>query len=166
VYLEYTNKHMIYLLLGIIIILISIVAALFIIYLLSIKRISDQFKEFITPPKDKNGGILPSPLGRFIDASAVLIGRAITMQLKATFMAGESAAKRAGSAIAGDIAEGLAEQNPLIAGALNMFPKLRKTLRRNPGLVDMALSRFGGGGNGEKPAQSGSQGNDGAYQIK
>lgn len=57
-------------------------------------------------------------------------------------MASQSAAVRAEKAIEGDIAEGLAAQNPIVAMAMQAFPKLGKTLRRNPELVDVVLAKL------------------------
>jgi hypothetical protein len=150
---------MVILLLSLITFLIIILTSLFTIYLLSLKRISDQFKMFITPPREGEA----SPLGKFVDASAIMIGRAITAQLKATFMSGEASAARQGKAIAGDIAEDLASQNPILGTIMSMFPRVSKSIRRNPKLVDLALSQLGGGG---AHAESNTQGGNGAYQIK
>lgn len=101
-------------------------------------KLSSILREFITPPAENQ----PSPLANTIDAMGTIIARSIVAQIKGFMMGLQSADRRAENAIQGDIAEGLANQNP-IGSLLTSFPALRKTLRRNPQLIDMALSALG-----------------------
>lgn len=110
--------------------------------------------DFIVPPSDAQ----PSKLAKAVDVACSMVARAITVQLKTTLMGMESGISRAMKGVEGDITEDMAGQTPL-GGILQAFPKLSKTLRRNPQLLDLALgalSKIGGNsrvtsGNGEKP---------------
>jgi len=115
-----------------------------------VRRTKDEIKAFITPLPDGNA----SPLAQTADALSIVLARAVAAQLKTTFMGAQSGAVRAEKGIEGDIAEGLlSAQSPLAGALLNSFPALKKTLRRNPQLIDLALSKLpgliqsGGGGN-------------------
>jgi hypothetical protein len=125
-----------------------------------IKGILDKttmiLKTFFTPPDEKT----PSEFALTTQAIADQLGRSLVAQLKSTFMTAQSNQVRAQNAVNGDIAEDLVNQaNPLIGAIMNTFPALRKTIRRNPGLADMAiqtlLSKIGSGtiatGNNHKP---------------
>jgi hypothetical protein len=106
-----------------------------------VRRTKDEIKAFITPLPDGNA----SPLAQTADALSSVFARAITAQLKTSFMGAQSGAVRAEKAIAGDIAEDLLNAQSPIAGALlSSFPALKKTLRRNPQLIDLALSKLPG----------------------
>jgi len=104
-----------------------------------------QFVGFITP----EGEGKPSPLANFIQAGADIVSRTLVMQAKATFMGKQSGDSRAMKAIEGDVAQDMISgASPMLGGLLQSFPSLSKTLRRNPGLADMALqflaSKMGG----------------------
>lgn len=111
---------------------------------------------FLTPQDDGK----PSPLATVTDVACSMLARAVVMQAKATFMGIQSGAARAEKAIQADITEDVITQtNPMLGAALESFPALRKTLRRNPGLVDVAMqylaSRQGvPGGNHSKEISS------------
>lgn len=110
--------------------------------------------DFILPPEEGK----PSALSLAIDVACSFLARALIAQYKGFLMGLQSGQARAEKAVKGDMAEGLIEQNPL--GALLMsFPALKKTLRRNPALLDVALNSLGsrsgvsmpGNGGGESP---------------
>lgn len=119
-----------------------VVGGLAIWYLL--RYLHSVFRDFVSP----EGEGQPSPLAKAMDAGASMLGRAIIAQAKTTMMGQVSGQVRAEQAVNGDISEDLLSSNPLAASLLGQFPHLRKTLRRNPQLADMALSalarRFGG----------------------
>ena len=149
------------------IVFLSIITALLIVntlvialLLLFFRGIMQGFKDFITPPDDKTA----SGLGNFVSAISDTISRSLVAQAKATFMGKQSGESRAEAAVEGDIAEGMASQNPLLGAALSSFPALKKTLRRNPMLVDFALQKLGsmmvGNGNARQT------GTDGKSQFK
>lgn len=121
-----------------------------------IRRAYRALLGFLTPQEDGK----PSPVAVVADAFCSMLARAVVMQAKATFMGVQSGAARAEKAIQADIAEDMVNQsNPMLGAALASFPALRKTLRRNPGLVDIALqylaSRQGvPGGNHSKETAS------------
>lgn len=99
-------------------------------------------------------------MAQVVEAAGLIVARSIVAQAKASFMGMESGAKRQEAAIAGDIAEGvLNTQLPLAGALLQSFPSLRKTLRRNPQLLDLALSKLGGLGAGAGGGQSPPSGN-------
>lgn len=103
---------------------------------MKVKRI---ITAFITPPAENE----PSPLGKAIDAVSVIAARSLVAQAKTTFMGKQSGDSRAMAAVDGDIAQDLiGSQIPLLGGLLDSFPTLKKTLRRNPMLVDYAMSKI------------------------
>jgi hypothetical protein len=112
--------------------MIACVVAVIMIY----RKISRTITQFITPEAENK----PSPFALLIDSVASMFGRSIVAQLKSTLMGVQSGQKRAESAIEGDIMEGVVQsQSPMLGGLLNSFPALKKTLRRNPQLADMAM---------------------------
>lgn len=118
--------------------------------LLVVRRKYREFESFITPPEEGK----PSPLAQFVDAASVIAARAIAAQVKTTIMGFVSGAARASAAVEGDIVEAKAQQFGLGA-ILESMPALKKTLRRNPGLADLAISKLGPMlGMGSSPAQS------------
>jgi hypothetical protein len=85
------------------------------------------------------------------------MARAIVAQAKTTFMAGESAVARGKATVEADINQDLlAQSNPLIGGLLNSFPTLKKTLRRNPGLMNFAMEKMASIMAGKKNGSGGS----------
>jgi hypothetical protein len=100
----------------------------------------------------------PSPLANSVDAISVMIARAITAQVKTTLMGMQSGATRAETAIKGDMVQDLANASPL-GGLLGSFPALGKTLKRNPGLLDLALNFMMSRQPGKSGVAAGSNGN-------
>lgn len=123
-------------------------------------QIQDTIREFVTPAGENK----LSPLGQTVEAISVQVARAIVAQAKTTFMGEASAQSRAAGAIAGDIAQDQAGQNPLLSGILSQFPSVRKTLRRNPQLTDLAIQmlakKFLGAGGAGGPWGPGPAGAD------
>jgi len=110
-----------------------------------VRNLRRTVRNFLTPQAENQA----SPLAQAVDAASIMIGRAITMQLKATFMGNERGQQKGEQAVMADIAEdALATKAPLIGGLLSAFPTLQKTLRRNPQLLDFALSKLGNLGSG------------------
>lgn len=109
-----------------------------------------EFLTFVSPAGDGQ----PSPLARFVEASASTIGRAVVAQAKTTLMGLSSGVVRGEKAIEGAMAEDVAEQLPLGAALLSSFPQVRKSLRRNPGLIDLALPLLAKFGAGKEPVPS------------
>jgi len=97
-------------------------------------RLKQIITDFITPVEPDK----PSQLANVTEVVAGMFGRAITAQIKTTLMGMESGASRALKAVEGDIALDRTSQSPL-AGLLGSFPTLRKSIRRNPQLLDVAL---------------------------
>lgn len=101
----------------------------------------------------------PSPMAIVLGTFSDMMARSIVAQAKATFMGKQSGMARAETAVTADIAEDTLNQvNPAFGAILSSFPALKKTLRRNPGLADIALSKLGSmlsnPGNGSKPGAS------------
>jgi len=110
---------------------------------LYIRKLRGMVLDFITPAAEGQ----PSALAGVVESVASMFARATTAQIKASLMGIESGATRAQKAIDGDIAVDLAGQLPL-GSLLESFPTLRKTLKRNPQLLDLAmgaLQRLGQG---------------------
>jgi len=124
-------------------------------------RIYQDIIGFITPADDKT----PSPAAQVADQFSSMLARALVAQAKATFMGKQSGDARAQAAIDGDIALDMAGQaSPLIGGLLNSFPALKKSLKRNPALLDFALSKLAGG-QGSAPAAPAIPGSNGHHQT-
>lgn len=116
----------------------------------------ENIRGFLVPPEKGK----PSALAQMTEAMSVQAARAIAAQMKMTFMGKESGDARAQKGIAADIGEDMLQMsNPMIASLLQSFPTLRRTLRRNPGLMDIALSAFGPK-QGDHPNGSNNGGND------
>ena len=122
-------------LLIVLIVLNGLILAGFCFAFYKISQIYIQFKTFVTPLPDGK----PSPLANFTQILADMAGRSIVATAKAAFMGGESGTSRAVKAIAGDIAVDQMSNSPLGA-ILSSFPSLKKTLRKNPQLIDLALN--------------------------
>lgn len=114
-----------------------------------VSRIYGQVVSFLSSSDPKT----PSALAQTWEIAASMLSRSIMAGLKATLMAGQSAAVRGEKAVDADIAVDTASQMGF-GSILSMFPSLNKTLRRNPGLLDLALSKLmakgaeNGNGNG------------------
>ncbi len=122
-------------LLASILLLNLVVLLVFLVALRRVQRVYHDFVTFITP----TGEDAASPLAKFIEASAGAVGRGVAASLKATFMGQASGKARAENAIQGELAMGEVQAvNPAIAQVL-ASGALGKTLKRNPGLIDLAL---------------------------
>lgn len=99
------------------------------------RRLSDLIWDFIAPEAENK----PSKLANVVQIFADMIGRGVAASFKGALMGMESGIKRAENAIQGEIVEQQALTNPMLGAVLESFPKLKKTLRRNPALLDMAL---------------------------
>lgn len=119
------------LLTSILVLLLLVIVAISIIFF----RAYRAFNVFISPSEPGK----PSPMALAVDAASAFIARALLAQFKGFLMGLQSGQSRGEKAIQGDLIEGLAAQNP-IAAVLMSFPALRKSLRRNPSLMDVALS--------------------------
>jgi len=134
---------------------------------LYVRRQAASFRDFVSPSTTPEGQPGPSALSQITDAVATQFSRAITMQFKATFMGQQSASKGQERAVQGALLEdGLAAIHPMAGALLQSFPALSKTLKRNPQLLDLVLSRFAGGASmpGTGPVPSGN-GSDSHYKI-
>lgn len=121
-----------------------------------IVRVYREFKQFVSAPDDKT----PSPLANVVSTASDMIARSFVAQLKATFMGKQSGENRANAGVEADIAmDTISQINPVIGTVLNSFPALRKTLRRNPGLIDLAISKLAGTQGAKQAILPGSQEN-------
>lgn len=112
---------------------------LLVVILLAFVKIRQTWRDiiaFITPVKENE----PSRLAQTISTISDMIARALVAQLKTTFMGKESGQVRGEQAVELDI---VAASNPLLGIALNTIPGLKKTLRRNPALIDFAMRKLG-----------------------
>jgi hypothetical protein len=99
----------------------------------------------------------PSELAKVWEAACAVGSRSVVAQAKTTLMGIQSGASRAEAAIAGDVAEDLAGATP-IGALLSSFPTLKRSIRRNPQLLDLALpflARLGSSVGAGAPVSSG-----------
>lgn len=129
---------------------------LFAYALWKLSRIYFKIASFLTPEAEDK----PSQFALVADAIAQSFARSAVAQAKTTFMGIQSGTNRGEQNVMADIAQDtMASKAPLIAGILTQFPSLQKTLRKNPALIDFALSKLSGAGarsggtpsNGDKP---------------
>lgn len=138
-------------------VILGLLASSILVFWLFVRRLRDAIVDFVTPPAEDK----PSQLAIAVDAGAVLVGRAITAQIKTTLMGQVSGEVRAEKAIQGAMAMDNVEGAGM-SGLLNALgPNMRRTLRRNPSLVDLALPFLQGvlqkgGNNHSTPVSSGS----------
>lgn len=143
-------------LLAVLVVLVVGYFALFAYALWKLSRIYFKIASFLTPESDDK----PSQFALVADAIAQSFARSAVAQAKTTFMGVQSGSNRGEQGVMADIAQdSLASKAPLVAGILSQFPSLQKTLRKNPMLIDFALSKLAGAGarasstpgNGDKP---------------
>lgn len=138
---------------------VLILAAILFGYL-QIFRLFQQFRTFIAPQSEGKA----SPLANVTQVAADMIGRGISASLKTTFMGKQSAAVRGENAVKADIVtDTISMANPAIGAVLESFPSLKKTLTRNPALLDFALSRVIPG---KAPAETAASPNNGAMKFE
>jgi len=146
------NEHMTNILLASILGLMCCGIAAAIIGLVKVRR---TLRSFVEPMGENQS----SPLGQVIGSTSAAMADAIVNKAKSTFLGIQSGQARAEKALEADIVQDSLASNPLLAGIMKSFPALGKTLRRNPGLVEMALSKLAeragrpGGGNGKAGSQ-------------
>jgi len=104
-----------------------------------IREVEGTIKAFITP----KGTDEASPLALVVDVGADMVGRAVCARIKTSLMGQQSGQVRQEKAVEGAIAEDVARAaHPLAGTLLDAMPELKKTLRKNPGLLDFALSKL------------------------
>ena len=114
--------------------------ACLILFFVKSRSIIRQIRDFITPADDKT----PSPLAQTTSAISEVFARSFVAQAKATFMGIQSGQVRADKAIEADVAmDALQMTNPMIASILQMFPSIKKAIRKNPAIIDMAFKQIG-----------------------
>lgn len=106
--------------------------------LFRVARVYSELRAFVSPVSDGQ----PSPLATAIDALAISFARAAVAQAKAHLMGAKGVDARQEAAVTGDIGLDLLGQNPMVAAALDRMPNLKRTLRRNPALIDLALRKL------------------------
>jgi len=105
-----------------------------------IRDLQTTLRAFITP----TGPDQASPLANVVDVGADMVARAVTARIKTSLMGSQSGQVRAEKAVEGAIAEDMVRAaHPLAGTLLDTMPELRKTLRKNPALLDFALSKLG-----------------------
>lgn len=114
--------------------------ALFASFLFRLSRVHAQFVAFVSPEGENQ----PSPLGKMLDIVAADFARAAVAQIKAHLMGAKGVDTRQANAIEGDIALDVAGQNPLIGQLLERMPNLKRTLRRNPALINLVIEKLPG----------------------
>lgn len=113
---------------------------------IKIRSVFREFKDFITPPADKQ----PSKLALVCEALSEMIGRSLVASLKGFLMGAKSAEVRQGNA---EVGAGI-DASP-IGAIVNMLPKsVRASLIKNPQLIDMALNFMAKRGGNSSPVVS------------
>jgi hypothetical protein len=126
---------------ALVLIVVNVATILYLVACASrVRNIWGEIIGFVSPPAEGQ----PSPLAVTGKAIADQIGASIVNHLKAYLANKESLAVRQANAVEGDLALDIASQNQLLNVALASFPNLRKTLRKNPALLGLALERLGG----------------------
>lgn len=140
-------------------ILVAFVATVLIF--IKVRRAYRQFISFITPEADGK----PSPAATVAQNVSDMAARSIVAQVKGFLMGLQSGQSRGQTAVTGDIVEGAAgQQLPMIGAVLDSFPALKRTLRRNPALLDLALSKLAGVKSGSNQSQ-GSNGDSPKFKL-
>ena len=135
----YNNEQMMNITLNLILLFTVLQACIIAALVWLLRHWFNQFRGFLTP----EGPDKPSPLATLSAQFADVLARAVVMQAKTYLMGKSSAVARAESAVEGDIAEDtLSMANPLMATLLKSFPKLSRTIRRNPGLAELAIEKL------------------------
>jgi len=104
-----------------------------------LRDLQETFGEFVRPKGPEEA----SPLANCVDVGADMVARAVTARIKTSLMGSQSGQVRQEKAVEGAIAEDVARAaHPLAGTLLDAMPELRKTLRKNPALLDFALSKL------------------------
>jgi len=104
-----------------------------------LRDLQRTFEAFVRPKGPEEA----SPLASCVDVGADMVARAVTARIKTSLMGSQSGQVRQEAAVDGAIAEDLARAaHPLAGTLLDSMPELRKTLRKNPALLDFALSKL------------------------
>lgn len=120
--------------------------------ILKVSHVFRQVSAFITP----EGEGKPSQLAQVTQVAADMLGRGVSASIKATFMGKQKQSNAMEARVDGDIAgDMLSMANPLVGQVLQSFPALKKTLTRNPALLDYALSKLVSGQAPAAPVASG-----------
>lgn len=128
-------------------------------------NLREQFHAFISPGHDDKGEALPSPLASITLALADQAGRSVVSSLKASYLGQASGSSRSEKAAEADLQLGLLEAaNPMLGSVVNGIPALRKIAKKNPGLIEAVMSRFGGG-NGSVISNSSSNNSQNNFKI-
>lgn len=105
-----------------------------------LRELQETIRGFVTP----KGPNEASPLASVVDVGADMVARAVTARIKTSLMGSQSGQVRQEKAVEGAIAEDVARAaHPLAGTLLDAMPELRKTLRKNPALLDFALAKLG-----------------------
>jgi len=146
-------------LLTVIALMIAGLGGAFFAVLLYVRReyrdLRSQIVDFLTPVDEGQ----PSPLANVAQVTADMLGRSVAAQVKGTLMGFASGAKRGETALSAEVVEGAAEGTP--AGSILQLLGGKRTLKRNPALIDLAMQYFAskagagpgssGSGNGHSP---------------
>ena len=117
--------------------LLAVFVALFVIIMLRIRSYYTQFGDFLTAPDDKS--MSPASI-----LYGVLIKRLAT-ELKVTIM-GTMGGEAKGQSYVEQAAmtDMVSDSNPVAAAVLSAFPSLGKTFKKNPALLNYAISKLSG----------------------
>ena len=104
-----------------------------------VRQLYADFRAFVTPIDSKTA----SPLAQFLEASSAIFARSIIAQFKGSLMGSASAQSKSEKDEETSLAiDGLSNINPALGMLVNSTPFLRKTLKKNPALIDFALQQL------------------------
>lgn len=104
-----------------------------------VRDLQTTLRAFITPTGPEEA----SPLASVVDVGADMVARACVARIKTSLMGSQSGQVRQEKAVEGAIAEDMVRAaHPLAGTLLDAMPELRKTLKKNPQLLDFALSKL------------------------
>lgn len=125
------------------------------------RRAKRILEDFLTTP-DAN---TPSQFAQLVDTISRAAGHAIALEVKTTLMGKASAESRQLTAMQGDVVTDAAANTPALNALLAASPSLGKRLRRNPGLIDLAM-QFLPGLLGKAGTSSGTVGRSDNHEVK
>ena len=115
-----------------------------------IRDLQTTLRAFISPTGPEEA----SPLASVVDVGADMVARAVTARIKTSLMGSASGQVRQEKAVEGAIAEDMVRAaHPLAGTILDAMPELRKTLKKNPQLLDFALSKLANMKGQNQPAE-------------
>lgn len=124
-------------------------------------RLSRGFKQFFTPSASDT----PSAAALLLDSITARVSEVIMTEFKTTFMGVLSGQARAEKAALKEATQAaIAEKSPMLSAAFSAFPKLGKSLLKNPSLLQFILGKVTA--SQPAPARAPESGGSGDYAAR